>query len=533
MTSLFEQERIHYLPKLPRRLELLNRLQCQEERSLAIDREVAPSFRKLGEQSSLIFQEGREQKAARLRVGVVFSGGQAPGGHNVIAGLDAALKKMHPASELIGFLNGPLGIIEGRSRPLSSQEIALFRNTGGFHLLGSGRTKIETAQQFEASLKNVQALDLAGLVIIGGDDSNTNAAFLAEYFLTKECKTAVVGVPKTIDGDLKNEWIEISFGFDTACKVYAELIGNIARDALSAKKYTHFIKLMGRSASHVTLECALQVHPNMALIAEEAKEKKWNLQDLTSMLADLIEERSEKGKNYGILLIPEGLIEFMVDMQQLIRELNQLIAHNRDPLTHLSAAAKQTWEFLPPFIQQQLMLERDAHGNVQVSLIQTEQLLIHTLQERLKKRNFRGKFSPVAHFFGYEGRSGFPSNFDANYCYALGQVAALLLQNRKTGYMATLRQLNAPVEEWEPVGVPLVPLMHLEERRGKRVPVIQKSSVALSGYPFQEFAKERGAWRIEDAFLCPGPIQYRGAAPIREAITQTLQLEKAKALFPH
>lgn len=465
-------------------------------------------------------EEIHEERHGALTVGVVFSGGQAAGGHNVISGLYDAMHQLNKESRLIGFLGGPSGIIENKTIKLTQEQIAPYRNQGGFDLIGSGRTKIDTSEQLEASLKTVQELDLDGLVVIGGDDSNTNAAILAEYFLNKGCKTVVVGVPKTIDGDLKNEFVASSFGFDTAAKIYSEMIGNIARDALSAKKYYHFIKLMGRSASHITLECGLSTHPNITLIGEEVAQKKMTLSQVTKMIADVVVQRAEMGKNYGIVLIPEGLIEFIPEIRILIQELN--IESDKEKLTPES---RHCFEILPDEIQEQLLMDRDPHGNVQVSLIETEKLLIHTVQEELKSRSFKGKFAALSHFFGYEGRSGFPSNFDTHYCYSLGHVAALLVQHGLTGYMTCVGNLKNEVENWTISGLPLTMLMNIEMRKGKKKPVIQKALVDLKGKPFAFFAQHRGDWAIEDQYRFTGPIQFFGEWDIANAISLTLQLE--------
>ena len=459
----------------------------------------------------LMLSAKREESASKpLNVGVVLSGGQAAGGHNVITGLFDSLKQFHIESQLFGFLGGPAGIIEGNYKELSEDELANYRNQGGFDLIGSGRTKIETKEQFSKALEIAVSLKLDGLVVVGGDDSNTNAALLAEFFIESGCKTKVIGVPKTIDGDLKNEHVAISFGFDTACKTYSEMIGNIARDALSAKKYTHFIKLMGRSASHIALECALQTQPNYTLIGEEVEAKKQTLQEIAEDLIHVIEKRGQEGKNYGVILVPEGLIEFIPEMKKLIEELNTFLAHGDNVLDQLSPSSRKTFDYLPKQIQNQLLLDRDPHGNVQVSHIQTEMLLSHVVQEELKKRNFKGKFSPVHHFFGYEGRSGFPSNFDATYCYNLGIVSALLVGEGLTGYMSCLTNLTKPASEWRICAVPITSLMNIEMRKGKEKPVIQKALVELSGQAFKEFEKNREKWKYQDHYKCPGPIQFEG-----------------------
>nr|NGX51337.1 Pyrophosphate--fructose 6-phosphate 1-phosphotransferase [Chlamydiota bacterium] len=457
-----------------------------------------------------------------LKVGVVLSGGQAAGGHNVITALFDTLKSFHHESHLIGFLDGPSGIIEGEFKDLSEDFLKSYRNQGGFDMIGSGRTKIESEEQLQSSLEVIQKLQLDGLVIIGGDDSNTNAAVLAEYFIEKGCATKVIGVPKTIDGDLKNDYVELSFGFHTACQTYSEMIGNIARDANSAKKYTHFIKLMGRSASHIALECSLQTQPNLALIGEEVAEKKQTLKEITVQIADLIARRSDEGKNYSVILIPEGLIEFIPEMKGLIEELNTLVAEGRDEKA-LSSQAKATFDFLPKDIQAQLLLDRDPHGNVQVSHIQSELLFSTLVKAELKERpSFKGKFSPVHHFFGYEGRSAFPTNFDATYCYALGIVTALLIREGHTGYMSCVRHLAKEPREWGICGVPITSLMNIERRKGKDKPVIRKALVDLMGQPFKKFERSRDKWMFEEHYLYPGPIQFEGDAAYTEAVPKSL-----------
>jgi len=531
MRSLIEEERLKYKPHLPRCLRDVSALEVVEgepTEALGNREKIKELLSKTYGQPVVQFKEGATKTHAALRVGVVLSGGQAAGGHNVISGLFDALKKMHPDCRLFGFLGGPSGIVENQYIELTEGVLADYRNTGGFDLIGSGRTKIETPEQLESSRKNVDALNLNGLVIVGGDDSNTNAAILAEYFLSHDSHTHVVGVPKTIDGDLKNVHVETSFGFDTACKTYAEMIGNIERDALSAKKYYHFIKLMGRSASHITLECALQTHPNVTLIGEEAAAKKMTLQEITNQITDVICERAKLGKNYGVVLIPEGLIEFVPEMKQLIHELNTLMAkHVEDAVGNLSEKARETFSFLPKEIGDQLLLDRDPHGNVQVSHISTEQLLIHTVKKALQARSdYKGKFTPVNHFFGYEGRSCFPSNFDADYCYSLGFAAAVLIDSGHTGYMSVVHKLSQPVEEWEVGGIPITMLMNMEERKGKLKAVIQKALVDLEGDPFKLFALHRDSWSIEDHYRFPGPIQLFASASISNESTFTLKLEQ-------
>lgn len=520
--SPVEEARIKYQPELPKCLHNLSTLEIVkggQTESIADQDEIKYLFNKSYGQPILHFKEWEEKEHRPLRVGVVFSGGQAAGGHNVVTALFDALKKMHFDSKLFGFLQGPLGIIENNSIELTKEILDNVRNTGGFDLIGSGRTKIETTTQLEASKKSVEALNLDGLVIIGGDDSNTNAAFLAEYFLTHQCKTKVIGVPKTIDGDLKNDFVEISFGFDSACKTYSEMIGNIAKDAISAKKYTHFIKLMGRSASHITLECALQTHPNIALIGEEIFFKQMTLKQITEEIASVLKKRSQQGKNYAVVLIPEGLIEFVPEIKQLISELNTLLAKQvQDVVSKLSEQARKTFKFLPKEIADQLLFDRDPHGNVQVSHIATEQLFIHTVKNQLE-----GKLSFVNHFFGYEGRSCFPSNFDATYCYALGVTAALLIDAGCTGYMSVVRNLAKQVSEWEVGGIPITMLMNMEERKGKRKAVIRKTLVDLESPLFKTFVENRQSWALEDHYRMPGPIQLFGPKEICDMRNFTLR----------
>lgn len=521
MDSLY-QDRIAYKPTLPKELKNLSDVSFEPvEQAVQNNEEMARAFPHLfGIPKIGLAQKKNEGRT--LRVGVVLSGGQAAGGHNVIAGFFDAIKKIGADSTLIGFLNGPGGIIDGKCKELTADIIAAYRNTGGFDIIGSGRTKIETEEQLAASLQVIQKLSLDGLVVIGGDDSNTNAAILGEYLLSNGCQTVVVGVPKTIDGDLQTEDVEISFGFDTATKTYAEMIGNIGKDALSAKKYFHFVKLMGRSASHIALECALKTHPNYTFISEEIAEKKKGLSEVVAELADCIEQRAKAGKNYGIALIPEGLIEFIPEMKELIGSLNELLAKGKG-VEALPQTAKNTFDLLPEGIQKQLLLDRDPHGNVQVSHIETEKLLIDLVKNELKRRDFKGKFSPVHHFFGYEGRSGYPSLFDATYCYALGFVAALLVRDRKNGYMASLQHLSAPSHEWRVTGVPIPSLFTFEVRKGKRKPVIKKALVDMKSAPFQTFVDKRGGWMLDDAYHVPGPIQFYGPDEITLTVPHILK----------
>ncbi len=527
--SPLETLRQEYKPKIPLILKDLKNVGfLKKEATLPRDKEeLKKRFPKTFGQPVLEAEKGKGVSTEPLTVGVLFSGGQAPGGHNVIAGLFDALKSLNPNSRLLGFLNGPSGVIEGKQKEITLELISSFRNMGGFDLIGSGRTKIETEEQMKDALEVAKKFKLDGLVIIGGDDSNTNAAILAEYFLNQGISTKVIGVPKTIDGDLKNPYVEVPFGFDTACKVYAEMIGNIARDALSAKKYYHFIKLMGRTASHITLECALATHPTLALIGEECAAKKKNLKQLVQEITDLIVKRAELGKNYGLILIPEGLIEFLPDMKSLISELNAFASQTKEAIVEkLSPEAKESFLALPESIQKQLLLERDPHGNIQVSLIETELLLINLVKKELEGKkqqgSYKGKASFVNHFFGYEGRAGFPTNFDTNYCNSLGYAAALLLTSGFTGYMAAVMNLTSQPDKWKVAGVPLTSLMHLEKRGDKMKPVIQKALVDLKGKAFLHFQSVREKWVTEDAFRFPGPIQFFGDPLLTDALPLSL-----------
>ena len=491
------------------------------------------------------FVEGEEACYEQMNTGVILSGGQAPGGHNVITGLFDTLKKLNPENRLFGFLLGPGGLVKHKYIEITETFINDFRNTGGFDMVGSGRTKLETVEQFEKGYEILKYLNIRSLVIIGGDDSNTNACVLAEYYKAKNYGIQVIGCPKTIDGDLKCEEIETSFGFDTATKVYSELIGNIERDCNSARKYWHFIKLMGRSASHIALECALQCHPNVCLISEEVKEKDMSLNDIVDYLCKVISYRADRGMNYGVILIPEGLIEFIPAIGRLIDELNDLLAFHGDDyrfmshgeqreyiLNHLSEANKRTFETLPSEVARQLSLDRDPHGNVQVSLIETEKLISKMCAAKLKKwkesGKFKGKFASQHHFFGYEGRCAAPSNYDTNYCYALGASAAHLIANGKTGYMATVRNTTAPKDEWKAGGIPITSLLNMERRNGEMKPVICKALVDLKGRPFKELMMHRDEWSKETAFVYPGPVQYWGPSEVCDRTTITLALERQK-----
>ena len=529
MLSELQKARIQYQPVIP---AVLQTSVDFEQEPVAQAVVPPPPFPTISTFKALRAVAKATTVARPLRVGVVFSGGQAAGGHNVICGLFDALPI---GSVLYGFLNGPAGIVKQKSVELTKEMLHDFRNQGGFDLIGSGRTKIETTSQFEAALKSVQDLKLDGLVIIGGDDSNTNAAYLAEFFLQRGVKCSVIGVPKTIDGDLQGKGIEISFGFDTACKIYSEAIGNTARDAISAKKYYYFIKLMGRSASHIALECALKVHPNLTLIGEEILAEQQTLPQVVKSICDLVCERAAAGKDYGVILIPEGVIEFLIDIKELIAELNTLLLDKNSDFQKLemglSIASKACFQLIPESIQRQLTMDRDPHGNVQVSKIETERLLMALVESELEKRKqkgeggYAGTFSAQPIFCGYEGRCGLPSNFDANYCYSLGRLAAMLIEHGKTGYIATLSGLTQPVTQWRAGAVPLAALMHQEMRAGVEKYVIKKALVDLKGKPFLHFANERAKWRLEDAYTQPGPIQFFGPAELTDSVPCSLRCE--------
>lgn len=528
MRSPLQDLRLLFQPKIPKILNRLKNLEAKEENSPKTLPELAQEFPQLCQLPLLKFEEGKNRTFTPLRVGVVLSGGQAAGGHNVISGLFDALKKMDPESRLLGYLNGPSGIIDHQFIEITTTFLSSYRNQGGFNLLGSGRTKIETAEQFAAAKKSVIELQLDGLVIVGGDDSNTNAAFLAEYFFREKCHTKVVGVPKTIDGDLKNAFIECSFGFDSACKTYSELIGNVLCDAISQKKYYFFIKLMGRSASHIALECALQTHPNLTLIGEEIEAKQMTLAQITAIIADLICGRSSQKKDYGVILIPEGIIEFIPECRHLIAELNTLLAQHQivEVPKLLSPASQLCFQSLPSEVQSQLLLDRDPHGNVQVSKIESDRLFLELVKKELarrkKKGTYQGKFNAQPLFYGYEGRSCLPSNFDSQYCYTLGQISALLIQQGVSGYMARVKNLAKPIEEWLIGAVPLVKMMHRENRKGQLKSVIAKSLVDLQGTLFLAFDQKRESWKWEDDYVYPGPIQFFGPPEVTETATFTL-----------
>lgn len=482
--------------------------------------------------------------AKKVNVGVILSGGQAPGGHNVICGLYDALKKANPENQLYGFLGGPSGILEDKYMVMTDELIDQYRNTGGFDIIGSGRTKLETKEQFAVCTKVCREHSINAIVIIGGDDSNTNAAVLAEYFRANNEPVCVVGCPKTIDGDLKNESIETSFGFDTATKTYSELIGNIERDANSARKYWHFIRLMGRSASHIALECAMQTQPNICLVGEEVEAKNQSVEDITNYIADIVAKRAEKGLNFGVCLVPEGLIEFIPSLKVLIAEINDLLAKTEaqfnaletsaDKISfveqRLSASSKSVFDSLPVEIKAQLLADRDPHGNVQVSKIETEKLLIQTVGARLaqmkKEGKYNGKFNSQNHFFGYEGRCAFPSNFDSDYCYSLGYNAFFLVNANLTGYLSSVTNLEKPADQWQAGGIPITMMMNMEQRHGEKKPVIKKALVELDGKPFKYFESNREQWALGTCFTFPGAIQYFGPSEVCDQTTMTLALEK-------
>lgn len=539
--SPLEKEKCHAKLSLPSLFEDLSSIDVFLEEDSpchpSVEKQLKDLFPNSWKRKFISFKKGKgSSQKTPLRIGVVFSGGQAPGGHNVIAGIFDAIKSLHRDSTLIGFIGGPKGIVDDKTFEIDENKIDHYRNQGGFDLLGSGRDKIESEEDLKKTQDVVLKHRLDGLVMIGGDDTNTIAAFIAEYFLKNQQTCQVVGVPKTIDGDLKNNYIETPFGFDTAAKVYSYIIGNLARDALSARKYYFFVKIMGRSASHMTLEAALQTHPNLTLIGEEIAAHNKSLNDVINEITDLVCERAEQKKDYGVILIPEGVIEFIDEFKMLISEINSLLASTPSQekiLTtisgKLSPKAKNCFDILPQEIQWQLLLERDPHGNIQVSKIETERLFISMVKNELKIRakrgEYKGKFNAQPYFCGYEGRSTFPSLFDASYCYSLGQVAVLLIRHQATGYMACIRSLTAEVKYWEGWGVPIVPLMTMEERKGKIKAVIKKAMVALDGMPFQTYMQSSPLWRITDNYRYPGPIQYFGPSEIISETTMTLLLE--------
>ena len=544
--SALQKERAGYQPKLPKALQ--GAVKVQEgapTQSVDNQEDIKKLFPNTYGMPLVEFVPADSANNAKINVGIILSGGQAPGGHNVISGLFDEVKKLNPETRLYGFLMGPGGLVDHNYIEITAENLQAYRNTGGFDMIGSGRTKLEKEEQFEKGLEILRKLDIKAVVIIGGDDSNTNACVLAEYYAAKQYGVQVIGCPKTIDGDLKNDQIETSFGFDTATKTYSELIGNIERDCNSARKYWHFIKLMGRSASHIALECALQTQPNICLVSEEIESKDQTLNDIVEYIAGVVAYRAEQGNNFGVVLIPEGLIEFIPAIGRLIQELNDLLAaHGADYLNldkdaqrkyileHLSAENKATFETLPEGVARQLSLDRDPHGNVQVSLIETEKLISEMVAAKLdqwkKEGKYAGKFSPLHHFFGYEGRCAAPSNFDADYCYALGSSAAQLIANGKTGYMAIVKNTTAPADQWKAGGVPITMMMNMERRNGEMKPVIRKALVELDGAPFKTFAAQREKWAKETCYVYPGPIQYWGPSSVCDQTTKTLELEQAK-----
>ncbi len=544
--SLLQKERAAYQPKLPKGLQ--GAVKVQEgtpTQSVGDQEEIRKLFPNTYGMPLVEFVPGEEEHSQKLNVGIILSGGQAPGGHNVISGIFDAVKKLNPENKLYGFLMGPGGLVDHDYIELTSEIIDNYRNTGGFDMIGSGRTKLEKEDQFEKGLEIIRKLDIKAIVIIGGDDSNTNACVLAEYYAAKNYGVQVIGAPKTIDGDLKNDQIEASFGFDTATKTYSEVIGNIERDANSARKYWHFIKLMGRSASHIALECALQTQPNICLISEEIEKNDLTLNQIVEQIATAVAQRAADGNNFGVVLIPEGLIEFIPSIGRLIDELNDLLAAHGDDyknleaeeqkkyiVAHLSKENAETFETLPADVARQLSLDRDPHGNVQVSLIETEKLISDMVADKLalwkKEGRFVGTFAALHHFFGYEGRCAAPSNFDADYCYALGVSAVQLIANGKTGYMAIVKNLSEPTDAWRAGGVPITMMMNMERRNGEMKPVIRKALVDLDGAPFKKFALKRAQWANETCYVYPGPIQYWGPASVSDRTTRTLALEQGK-----
>lgn len=548
--SPLQVERLKYEPKLPESLKQginsLELVQGENTKAIRDEEQIQELFKNTYGKPLVTFKTGSQKTSEVKNVGVILSGGQAPGGHNVIAGLYDALKSANSENKLYGFLGGPAGIIDGKYVEFTDEFINDYRNTGGFDIIGSGRTKLETQEQFEKSLEVCKKLNISAVVVIGGDDSNTNAALLAEWFVENNSDVQVVGCPKTIDGDLKNDQIEISFGFDTATKTYGELIGNIQRDANSAKKYWHFIKIMGRSASHVALEAALQTQPNITLISEEVEEKAMSLESIISYMADIISKRAAKGKNFGIAVIPEGLIEFIPEMKSMIANLNDIMGELEQDINYTNATSSherfeivenrlkdenaKVFASLPALIKSQLLMDRDPHGNVQVSRIETEKLLIEMIRTKLdemkKQGEFVGKFSDQAHFFGYEGRCAFPSNFDADYCYSLGYNAFALINFGLTGYLSSVKNLTQPATSWVAGGVPLTMMMNMEKRHGEFKPVIQKALVKLDGPVFKKLEQNREDWAMNDKYLFPGAIQYFGPSSVCDLTTVTLQLEQ-------
>lgn len=542
--SALQKERAAYQPKLPKALQGTVKIkEGAPTQSVDDQEEIKKLFPNTYGMPLVEFVPGDNSNNQEMNVGVILSGGQAPGGHNVITGLFDEIKKLNSKNRLFGFLMGPGGLVDHNYIEITEDLLKEYRNTGGFDMIGSGRTKLEKEDQFEKGLQIIRKLDINAIVIIGGDDSNTNACVLAEYYAAKKYGVQVIGCPKTIDGDLKNDQIETSFGFDTATKTYSELIGNIERDCNSARKYWHFVKVMGRSASHIALECALQTQPNICIVSEEVEAKDQSLNDIVEYIANVVAIRAKKGLNFGVAIIPEGLIEFIPAIGRLIEELNDLLAaHGADYkdldkdaqrkyiISHLSAANKETFETLPEGVARQLSLDRDPHGNVQVSLIETEKLLSDMVAAKLtvwaKEGKYNGKFAAQHHFFGYEGRCAAPSNFDADYCYALGTSAAQLIANGKTGYMAIVKNTTHDTNSWKAGGVPITMMMNMEKRNGEMKPVIRKALVELEGKPFSTFAKNRKDWAENTRFIYPGPIQYWGPAEVCDQPTKTLKLEQ-------
>ena len=546
--SPLQKARYQYQPKLPGMLRNGISEICVKEgaatQSVADQEKIQALFPNTYGEKEITFEKGANTSEAKKQVvGVILSGGQAPGGHNVVCGLYDALKATSSENTLLGFKNGPSGLLDDDYVEFDDAYIDAYRNTGGFDIIGSGRTKLETEEQFAVASEVCKKHGITAIVIIGGDDSNTNAAVLAEYFAAHKTGVQVIGCPKTIDGDLKNEDIECSFGFDTATKTYSEVIGNIERDANSAKKYWHFIKVMGRSASHVALECALETQPNICLISEEVAEKKMSLSQIADYIADSVEKRAAKGMNFGVAIIPEGVVEFVPEFSVLIGEINELLAGAQGEAFNalesweekyafiekgLTAESMAVFAILPQTIQQQLFLERDPHGNVQVSLIESEKLFSALVKDKLDARGYTGRFSALHHFFGYEGRCAFPSNFDADYCYSLGYNAFMLIQYGYTGYLSKVSNLAKPAEEWVAGGMPITKMMNMERRNGEDKPVIKKALVELDGKPFKYFEAHRDQWAVETAYTYPGAIQYYGPAEVCDLTTRTLALEKGE-----
>ena len=543
--SNLQKARAAYQPKLPKALQgPVKAVEGAATQSVGNQAEIKELFPNTYGMPVITFEAGEPVELPPFNVGIILSGGQAPGGHNVISGLFDGVKSLNPANKLYGFILGPGGLVDHNYMEITPELMDQYRNTGGFDIIGSGRTKLEEEDQFEKGIQILRELGIKALVIIGGDDSNTNACVLAEYYAAKKYGVQVIGCPKTIDGDLKNDQIETSFGFDTACKTYSELIGNIQRDCNSARKYWHFIKVMGRSASHIALECALQCQPNICLVSEEVEAKGMSLDDVVTYIASAVAKRAEEGNNFGTVIIPEGIIEFIPAIKKLISELNDVLA---TPEAATITSANEQIEFvkgrlskenlevfksLPTDVAAQLALDRDPHGNVQVSLIETEKLLSRMVAAKLAiwkhQGKFVGKFGTQHHFFGYEGRCAAPSNYDADYCYSLGYNASRLIANGKTGYMSVIKNTTAPATEWIAGGVPITMMMNLEKRNGKMKPVIRKALVELDGAPFKYFAAHRDEWAKETAYVYPGPIQYWGPSEVCDQTTKTLQLEQAK-----